>query len=325
LLSQNKVKTTSKVDGKSRGKAEGKVMRENESVLLVLSVCDGEIILEKGEILSEKRQRFELSPDQVKRIADRDLRVKSGIAATEVELTANPYIIAESDQGTNNSVPVAIETIDHGMLPEGDAALFADEDRVPQDDRRRVRALAYAILQDAADNGDTVLTFSELLDRITKRFPERRACLPDREVITAEGDFHREVLWTAFDEDPQLVALKRLQSLEQHIVSVVKRRAKRTNASPANPLLWRAALENLFGRPTNERESEALDEKEVALGTLFTQRLSILTGGAGTGKTSVLKVSSTSWRELRVRILSCCWRQLGKHACACRRGRSGTR
>ena len=30
-------------------------MRENESVLLVLSVCDGEIILKKGEILSEKR------------------------------------------------------------------------------------------------------------------------------------------------------------------------------------------------------------------------------------------------------------------------------
>jgi hypothetical protein len=27
-----------------------------EPVLLVLSVCDGEIILEKGEILSEKRQ-----------------------------------------------------------------------------------------------------------------------------------------------------------------------------------------------------------------------------------------------------------------------------
>jgi hypothetical protein len=30
-------------------------MRENEPDLLVLSVCDGEIILEKGEILSEKR------------------------------------------------------------------------------------------------------------------------------------------------------------------------------------------------------------------------------------------------------------------------------
>ena len=32
-------------------------MRENESVLLVLSVCDGKIILEKGEILYEKCQK----------------------------------------------------------------------------------------------------------------------------------------------------------------------------------------------------------------------------------------------------------------------------
>lgn len=39
----------------ARGGAGGKVMQENEPVLLVLSVCDGEIILEKGEILSEKR------------------------------------------------------------------------------------------------------------------------------------------------------------------------------------------------------------------------------------------------------------------------------
>ena len=30
-------------------------MRENEPVLLVLSVCDGEIILENDEILCEKR------------------------------------------------------------------------------------------------------------------------------------------------------------------------------------------------------------------------------------------------------------------------------
>ncbi len=39
-----------------RGEAGGKVMRENEPVLPVLSICDGEIILENGEILSEKRQ-----------------------------------------------------------------------------------------------------------------------------------------------------------------------------------------------------------------------------------------------------------------------------
>jgi len=57
LLSRSKAKPTAKVGVKSREKAGGKVIRENEPVLLVLSVCDGEIILEKGEILSEKRHR----------------------------------------------------------------------------------------------------------------------------------------------------------------------------------------------------------------------------------------------------------------------------
>ncbi len=38
-----------------RGEVGGKVMRENEPVLLVLSACDEEIIFEKGKILSEKR------------------------------------------------------------------------------------------------------------------------------------------------------------------------------------------------------------------------------------------------------------------------------
>ena len=36
--------------------AGGASFFKNEPVLLVFSVCEGEIILEKGEILSEKRQ-----------------------------------------------------------------------------------------------------------------------------------------------------------------------------------------------------------------------------------------------------------------------------
>ena len=41
-------------------------MRENTPVLLVFPVCDGEIILEKGGILSEKRHR---SPVSLHRVA----------------------------------------------------------------------------------------------------------------------------------------------------------------------------------------------------------------------------------------------------------------
>ena len=53
---------------------------------------------------------------------------------------------------------------------------------------------------------------------------------------------------------------------------------------------WLGALKGLFGEPESDREHGALDEKVAALETLFARRLSILTGSAGTGKTSVLRV-----------------------------------
>ncbi|MBA2244937.1 MAG: AAA family ATPase [Gemmatimonadetes bacterium] len=234
--------------------------------------------------------RFELSPEQVERISNPDLRVRSGIDASESEIVANPYLLAESDFGTLKSPPIGLEAIDHGMLPEGDAALFPGDDFVAHDDRRRVRAVTHAVLSDAASNGDTVLPLSEALQRVTERFPDQRACRPDRDIFIADAPFHEPILWMAVDDDPQLVALRTLREMEQYIGVTIARRAKKV--APPSPTApdWRAALEAVFGPPANEREEAAFAEKEVALGTLLSRRLSVLTGGAGTGKTSVLKV-----------------------------------
>jgi hypothetical protein len=247
-------------------------------------------VLRSRHALLAKLARFELSPDQVQRIANPDMRAKSGIKATEAELVENAYIIAESDIGAQDSERIGLETIDHGMRPEGDAALFPDDDEVPQDDRRRVRAVAHAVLSDAANDGDTVLTFADLMQRITDRFPDRRVCRPDREVVFAEQEFYRDLLWLTLDEEPRLVALKELRSFEEHAARLVKRRAKKTNTDPTPPIDWMAALQTVFGDPVTDREAAALNEKAVALQTLFRQRLSVLTGGAGTGKTSLVRV-----------------------------------
>jgi len=247
-------------------------------------------LLKSRQALLSKLARFELSPNQVQRIANPDLRAASGIDAKEDELVSNPYILAESDLGAVDSDPVALETVDHGLRPEGNAALFADDDEIAHDDKRRVRAVGVAVLQEAANSGDTVLTFDDFLDRIIRRFPDRRACRPDREIVLAEMDFYQRLLWTSLDSDPELVALKHLQSLEQTIATMIKRRAKKVNPAVDPPIDWLGALKRLFGEPKSDREKVALDEKQAALATLFSRRLSVLTGGAGTGKTSVLKV-----------------------------------
>ena len=208
----------------------------------------------------------------------------------QYEIIANPYILAESDFGAADSDPVALETVDHGMRPEGNAALFAADDEVLHDDRRRVRALGVAVLQEASSNGDTVLTFGDLLNRITARFPEHRSCRPDREIVLSEIDFYQNLLWMSLDSDPELVALKHLQSLEQIVASMIKRRAKKVNPAVDVTIDWFGALKRLFGEPKSDRERVALDEKQAALAIMFSRRLSVLTGGSGTGKTSVLNV-----------------------------------
>ena len=247
-------------------------------------------ILKSRQALLSKLARFELTTAQVRRIANPDERAASGIDATEDALVVNPYIVSESDLGAVSSDPVALETVDHGLRPAGDAALFPDEDEVSHDDKRRVRAVGVAVLQESSNNGDTLLTLSDFLSRVSERFPDKRACKPDREVVLAEADFYQYSLWTAFDSDPQLVALKHLRSLEQGSASMLKRRAKKVNPAPDPRIDWLAGLKGEFGEPKSDRQRAALDEKVTALETLFARRLSILTGGAGTGKTAVLKV-----------------------------------
>lgn len=236
--------------------------------------------------------RFELTAKQVERIANPEIRLTARIMSTDNELVANPYLICEQDIGAPDSEAISLETIDHGMRPEGYAALFPSDDEVLQDDPRRIRAIAVDVLKLAAANGDSLLSINELLTLIRERFPERRQCQPDRELIEADQSFYDQVLATKFESSYAWAALKDLHKKEQFIASLIKRRVKRTNKGDWNELQWEEFLHKhpKIGLPENEREKQAISEKLKALKTLYTQRVSVLTGGAGTGKTTVLKV-----------------------------------
>lgn len=247
--------------------------------------------------------RFELTPDQVERIANPDQRMISGILNTDGELLANPYLMSEQDVGTAESEPVVLDAIDHGLRPEGYAALFPPEEEIIQDDPRRVRAIAVDVLKQAAAAGDSLLSMRELLERIRARFSGRRECRPDSDLIEADTDFFHEALAGEFSGSAGWCALKGLRGHERHIAERIKRRTKRTNKAPWELEQWRARLHAhpKIGVPDTERKSLAIQEKLTALKTLLTQRVSVLTGGAGTGKTTVLKVFLDGLEELEGR------------------------
>ncbi len=180
------------------------------------------------------------------------------------------------DQGDGVSDLIPLEAIDRGMRPEGAAARFLDMDGPPcaQDDPRRVRGVAVAVLQAAAQQGDTLLPFAETVNRITKRFPERRACRPDRDLVQGQAAFYQEVLDFRVDGNPPTMALKWLAELEREVSSRLPRRVKAKNPPPRAGWSWEKLLLAEFGGKGDSKlppevEDRARKEKAEALAKLY--------------------------------------------------------
>lgn len=234
--------------------------------------------------------KFDLTKEQVTRISDPELRYKAGINKTEEELLNNPYLIFELDLGSEQSQPVSLESIDRGMVPDISIAhIIPTEEIYSPEDNRRIRGIAVSVLKEAANLGDTVFSITDFLSRVREKYPDKRACRPDIDVFLGDVDFYQEQLWLSIESNPQLVSLRYLRVLENKIAETIERRSKRSVQNIQN-IDWRSALVNKFGEPQSDRENEAIEEKTKALETIYTHKLSILTGSAGTGKTTTLKV-----------------------------------
>ena len=178
--------------------------------------------------------------------------------------------------------------IDQGVRPEGAAGAFGELWTMPQDDKRRVRAVAHAVLTDAAAEGHTFLPVITLLSGIDGFFPDRRRCRPDEEVMLGQKDFHDPViLFDEVDEVP-LSALRLLRERERRVADLLSSLTRKTYGD-APAVDWRAQLLKHIPQPASEREETALDEKVAALEALYRNRVSVLIGGAGVGKTKAVE------------------------------------
>lgn len=238
--------------------------------------------------------RMALDLSQIRRIADEDDRPKYGIMSTTQELVENPYLLSEQDKGADDSDPIGLEVVDRAMRPDSVSA-FSDREALAHDDPRRVRGVMSAVLQDAALSGDSVLLLRDTLDRVRAYFPERRACIPDREVVLAHEDFYAASVKLDAATDRPTATLRELYEAEQLVRATIGLRVRRPVEPGPQAFDWGALFDmwlktDAAPARSAELEARARAEKTAALATLFQQRFAILTGRAGTGKTSVLQV-----------------------------------
>jgi hypothetical protein len=247
--------------------------------------------------------RFDLSAGQAKRWfneAKRKRAVRAPLA--DDAILNNPYRISELDLGDSDDNPLSLGVIDRGLLPDASLALQhpvpAPSKVETHADRRRVRAALVSVLRHAADEGDSLLSEEEAIEKVQGLdLAAPLEITPDW--ITANLSFlAEEIERVEILTDPKsgkkvpAVQLRELKIREGQLCKVLSARALKS--LPSLNADWASLVKKTIQDaghefdPKNPRHVAALEEQCKALEKITTRKLGVLVGRAGTGKTSVM-------------------------------------
>ena len=246
--------------------------------------------------------RFDLTPEQARRMFDTEKRFEAGINVADEQLLENPYVMSELDCGGEGDGPISVQTLDLGLLPDDTVRVSSP---VPSPstvadpfDPRRVRALTTSLLATAERDGDTLLSELEVRGRLADARGLQAVDLP-QEWFAAHEDFAKERFVRGEVQERATLQLRHLQRTERLLERILSSRAGKRVTSPVHED-WAAALgevlaEGKVRRPADDDTSdhaarfrEAFRDQVSALEQLVERRLTVLVGPAGTGKTTVL-------------------------------------
>jgi ATP-dependent exoDNAse (exonuclease V) alpha subunit len=150
------------------------------------------------------------------------------------------------------------------------------------------------VLRAAETEGDTLLGLDETLDRAEK-LPLSAPCTLGSDWVLTHQDFLGGVVETLAvtagggPEAMTALQLTRTQSIEAGLRKILMARC--AAAAPAIQESWQGLLVSAIGKKADlkdARSKKALAEQTQALQVLVSRKMTILTGRAGTGKTSVV-------------------------------------
>lgn len=223
--------------------------------------------------------RMELLPEQAQQVLSPELRPRHRLPLDAAKLLANPYLLSEAFAPKRDREPISFVTVDHGLLAHDSMPLLRDQ-RVARNDPRRVRALLTDVLSDRAADGHTFVAAHAALNAVRERSPDDRPC----DVGVARLSHERmaptidETIERFENDGTDYVALRSVAEPEAVIRSCFQELAQRPLGEPSS-IGWAALAPGTL---------QLSSEQQEALDRVFRSSLSVLTGAAGTGKSTLL-------------------------------------
>ncbi|MCC8361000.1 AAA family ATPase [Salinimicrobium sediminilitoris] len=233
----------------------------------------------KAKLCRDKLPYFDLAEDQVKNILS-DKRGMHSIFSSLQTIYNNPYIIAEEYTGTDVTDFVNFEKIDHGMVPSED---LGDVERISLDDPRRLRCLMHSMLKESATEGHSFLEWTPLAEMVNEWHEQH----------DKTGLFNFDL--TTWNQNKDVFAPKVVEDRADGIHAIYLKSLNDAERKIRNDFLSLIRDEGIatvgtdWNRIIQENNTTPNSEQARALEKLYTSRLSVLTGTAGTGKTTVMR------------------------------------
>ncbi len=256
-------------------------------------------------LLREILPRLDLSLETMKAIAS-DQRVEHNLDVSADEINTNPYLLSELYCGKDATDRIAWSVVDRGVLPSPDLG-GKPLAEMEFNDERRFRSLCVEHLRQEPNHTfrlgeDLVVEIAKRMDRLREWKPEKQEQFTER-YFEVDAEFLSKALTLKPVKSGLAVYLKSVFEDERKIEETLQELVSRPEIALRRPVTtsdWRAWIyktDSLLGKKGGQDYSKATEEQVSVCERLFRFPLSVVTGPAGTGKTTVIEALARAVRR----------------------------
>ena len=267
---------------------------------------------DKERLLLDIIPRFNLSKEQVAALIDKD-GVDNGITATAKELAENPYLLCEQYVGNNPDDVISFYQIDNGALPSPE---YGVEKMTDADSAERFRALCVDALR--WDNTHSFTPCERVLDlanhRVSKMRDWRQNTFTDIYFEVDRETLAKAITFRTAEKSGKLyLYLNEVYEDERLVESTLKCLAERGDIQLKQPITAEKFKDILFESTSSlasiPEYGEAIQKQAEVCSEVFRKGLCVISGAAGTGKTSLVsriidKIKQTEGIGVSIKLLA---------------------
>ncbi|MHB0858406.1 MAG: AAA family ATPase [Anaerolineae bacterium] len=245
----------------------------------------------KQDMLRDVLPRFDLTKEQITAVLDKPASVS--LKASYEEVWDNPYILSEQYLGKDADDTISFAKVDHGLFPSPE---LGPGYAYSVDNWRRLRALCVEQLRRA--NQHAFLPAEQVLEGLNHRLsfqPEWKRTQFTRRYLEVDQQALSSALQFRTYNDQLYLYLRPIFEDERQVESVLRQLAARSSirlrfsVTEENWRTWLYAAASDLARDHPQPYDEAVTAQARVCQQIFLRPLSVLSGAAGTGKTTLVR------------------------------------